>query len=82
MLLAALHVMYGRTLHNDLMWEKQDRTKSEICRSMESSACKVAPGVVTTLENGTDASPTERQSQGHFLLQMMVHRGVLQFFVH
>jgi len=33
---------------------------------MESSGCKVAPGVVTTLDNRMDASPTERQSQRHF----------------
>ena len=70
MLLAALHVMYGRTLHKDLMWKKKrkDLTKAEICRSMEGSGCKVAPGVVTTLDNRTDVSPNERQSQGHFPL--------------
>ena len=31
---------------------------------MESSASKVTPSVFTTLENGIDASPTERQSTG------------------
>ena len=31
---------------------------------MESSASKVAPSVFTTLENGMDTSPTERQSTG------------------
>ena len=31
---------------------------------MESSASKVTPRVFTTLENGMDASPSERQSTG------------------
>ena len=46
------------------MWKKQDLTTAETCCSMESSAFKVTPSVFTTLENGTDASPTERQSTG------------------
>ena len=56
--------MYGRTLLRDLMWKKQDLTTAETCCSMESSASKVTPSVFTTLENGIDASPTERQSTG------------------
>ena len=56
--------MYGRTLLRDLMWKKQDLTTAETCCSMESSASKVTPSVFTTLENGMDASPTERQSTG------------------
>ena len=48
--------------------KRKDLTKAEICRSMEGSGCKVAPGVVTTLDNRTDVSPNERQSQGHFPL--------------
>ena len=59
MLLAALWVMYGRTLLRDLMWKKQDLTTAETCCSMESSASKVTPSVFTMLENGIDASPTE-----------------------
>ena len=43
--------------------QKQDLTTAEIC-SVESSASKVTPSVFTTLENGMDASPTERQSTG------------------
>ena len=46
------------------MWKKQDVTTAETCCSMESSASKVTPSVFTTLENGMDASPTERQSTG------------------
>ena len=64
MLLAALWVMYGRTLLRDLMWKKQDLTTAETCCSMESSASKVNTSVFTTLENGMDASPPERQSTG------------------
>ena len=63
-LLAALQVMYGRTLLGDLMWKKQDLTTAETCCSMESSASKVTPKVFTTVENGMDASPTEKQSTG------------------
>ena len=37
---------------------------AETCCSMDSSASKVTPRVFTTLENGMDASPTERQSTG------------------
>ena len=37
---------------------------AETCCSMESSASKVTPSVFTTLENGMDASPTEKQSTG------------------
>ena len=46
------------------MWKKQDLTTAETCCSMESSASKVTPSVFTTLENGIDASPNERQSTG------------------
>ena len=46
------------------MWKKQDLTTAETCCSMESSASKVTPSVFTTLENGIDPSPTERQSTG------------------
>ena len=46
------------------MWKKQDLTTAKTCCSMESSASKVTPSVFTTLENGMDASPTERQSTG------------------
>ena len=46
------------------MWKKQDLTTAETCCSMDSSASKVTPSVFTTLENGMDASPTERQSTG------------------
>ena len=46
------------------MGKKQDLTTAETCCSMESSASKVTPSVFTTLENGMDASPTERQSTG------------------
>ena len=56
--------MYGWTLLRDLMWKKQDLTTAETCCSMDSSASKVTPSVFTTLENGMDASPTERQSTG------------------
>ena len=45
------------------MWKKQNLTMAETC-SMESSASKVIPRVFTTLENGMDALPTERQSTG------------------
>ena len=47
------------------MWKKQDVTTAETCCSMESSASRVTPRTVfTTLENGMDASPTERRSAG------------------
>ena len=46
------------------MWKKLDLTTAETCCFMESSASKVTPSVFTTLENGMDASPTERQSTG------------------
>ena len=46
------------------MWKKQDLTTAETCCSMESSASKVTPKVFTTVENGMDASPTEKQSTG------------------
>ena len=46
------------------MWKKQDLTMAETCCSMESTASKVTASVFTTLENGMDASPTERQSTG------------------
>ena len=57
-------MMYGRTLLRDLMWKKQDLTTAETCCSMESSGSKVTPSVFTTLENGMNTSPTERQSTG------------------
>ena len=44
--------------------KKQVLTMAETCCSMESSASKVAARVFTTLENGMDASPTDRQSTG------------------
>ena len=46
------------------MWKKQDLTTAETCCSMKSSASKVTPSAFTTLENGMDTSPTERQSTG------------------
>ena len=46
------------------MWKKQDLTSAEICCSMGSSASKVTSRVFTALENGMDASPTERQTVG------------------
>ena len=59
--------------------KKQDLTTAETCCSMESSASRVTPRVFTTLENGMDASPTERQSTGtvffffFFFFLMMFH---------
>ena len=60
--------MYGRTLLRDLTWKKQYLTTAEICCSMEISASTVTRRVFTTLENGMDASPTERQSIGTVFL--------------
>ena len=56
---AALQVMFGRTLLKGLICKKQDLVPAEII-----SASLVTPRVFTTLENGMDASPTERQSTG------------------
>ena len=42
--------------------KKEDPARAEIYCSIESSASKLTPRVFTTLENGMDASPTERQS--------------------
>ena len=43
--------------------KKQELSMAElyICGSMESSVSRVTPRVFTTLENGMNASPTERQ---------------------
>ena len=49
---------------------------------MESSASKVTPKVFTTLENGMDASPNERQSTGIAYALGGIPQGVLPFFVH
>ena len=49
---------------------------------MESSEFKVTPKVFITLENGMDASPTERQSTWTVSVLGGIPQGVLPFFVH
>ena len=54
-----------------------------ICCSMESSVSRVTPRVFTTLENGMNASPTERQSTGILsLLDDGPQRSQFYFFAH
>ena len=59
--------------------KKKVLTTAETCCSMESSASKVTPRVFTTLENGMDASPTDRQLAGTVSL---LDDGPLQFSAH